>query len=135
MTENQHTVYDREYTPAHISHLNDGEIFVFGSNINGWHGGGAARFAYDKFGAVWGVGEGLTGQCYALPTMEGGVDYIAGNVRNFIEFAKSHPELKFYVTPVACGIAGFTLEQIAPLFHDALPVKNIILPASFVSLL
>ena len=135
MTENLHTVYDREYTPAHITRLNDGEIFVFGSNIHGRHGGGAAAFAHRNFGAEWGVGEGLTGQCYALPTMEGGVDYIAGKVVNFIEFAKGHPELKFYVTPVACGIAGFTAEEIAPLFRDAVSVKNIILPAVFVTLL
>jgi hypothetical protein len=67
--------------------------------------------------------------------MEGGVDYIAGKVVNFIEFAKEHPELKFYVTPVACGIAGFTAEEIAPLFRDAVSVKNIILPAVFVTLL
>lgn len=69
--------YDREYTPEFITELKTNEIFVFGSNIRGFHGGGAARIANKKFGAEWGVGEGLTGQCYALPTMEGGVDYIA----------------------------------------------------------
>ena len=69
--------YDREYTPEVITELKTNERFVFGSHIRGFHGGGAARQAKKKFGAEWGVGEGLTGQCYALPTMEGGVDYIA----------------------------------------------------------
>lgn len=87
--------YNREYTPKFITSLQSNEIFVFGSNIRGMHGGGAARIAHMKFGAEWGVGEGLTGQCYALPTMEGGVDYIAGKVQNFIACAKEHPELKF----------------------------------------
>ena len=88
--------YDREYTPEFITSLKDNEIFVFGSNIRGMHGGGAARAAWQKFDAEWGVGEGLTGKCYALPTMEGGLDYIQGKVNNFIACAKSHPELKFY---------------------------------------
>lgn len=125
----------REYTPEKITSLNEGEIFVFGSNIHGIHGGGAARFAYEHFDAEWGVGEGLTGKCYALPTMEGGVDYIEGKVMAFIECAKEHPELKFYVTPVACGIAGFSEEEIAPLFRDAMELTNVVLPKSFVDIL
>jgi len=96
------------------------------------HGGGAARIAHMKFGAEWGVGEGLTGQCYALPTMEGGVDYIAGKVQNFIKCAKEHPELTFYVTKIACGIAGFTVEEIGLLFADAIGMENVILPEEFV---
>ncbi len=124
--------YNREFTPHLITDLKPGEIFVFGSNIHGMHGGGAAYIANKKFGAEWGVGEGLTGQCYALPTMEGGVDYIAGKVQNFLSCAKAHPELKFYVTPVACGIAGFTPEEIAPLFRDAIEQENVILPETFV---
>lgn len=91
--------YNREYTPEFITSLQPNEVFVFGSNIRGMHGGGAAAIACRKFGAEWGIGEGLTGQCYALPTMEGGVDYIADKVQNFITCAKSHPEKKFYSIP------------------------------------
>lgn len=125
--------YNRAYTPEYITELKPNELFVFGSNIHGWHVGGAARLAHQRFGAEWGVGEGITGQCYALPTMEGGVDYIAGKVQTFLVYAKAHPELTFYVTKVACGIAGFTVEEIAPLFRDALPLRNVILPQEFVS--
>jgi len=129
------TSYNREFTPDRIRTLGDGEIFVFGSNIHGHHGGGAAYWAHQSFGAEWGVGEGLTGQCYALPTMEGGVDYINSKVQIFLECAKQHPELKFYVTRIACGIAGFTPQQIAPLFKDAIPMENVILPRDFVSII
>ena len=124
--------YNREYTPEFITELQPNEIFVFGSNIHGMHGGGAAAIAWRKFGAEWGVGEGLTGQCYALPTMEGGVDYIAGKVQNFLACAKEHPEQNFYVTKIACGIAGFTIEEIGPLFADAIAMENVILPREFV---
>lgn len=124
--------YDREYTPDFITELKPNDIFVFGSNIRGIHGGGAARIANKKFGAEWGVGEGLMGQCYALPTMEGGVDYIAEKVQNFLLCAKAHPELKFYVTKIACGIAGFTVAEIGPLFSDAISLDNVILPKEFV---
>lgn len=124
--------YNRDFTPEFITSLEPDEVFVFGSNIGGCHGGGAARIAWRKFGAEWGVGEGLTGQCYALPTMEGGVDYIAGKVRSFIDCAKEHPELKFFVTKVACGIAGFSVEEIGPLFADAIGMENVILPEEFV---
>lgn len=124
--------YNREYTPEFITTLQPNEVFVFGSNIRGMHGGGAAAIAWRKFGAEWGVGEGLTGQCYALPTMEGGVDYIAGKVQAFLACAQAHPELKFYVTKVACGIAGFTIEEIGPLFSNAIHMENVILPREFV---
>jgi len=118
-------------TPDFITSLQPGEVFVFGSNIHGKHGGGAALVAYRNFGAVWGQGVGLQGQSYAIPTMEGGVDYVAGYVNEFIAFAKAHPELFFWVTRIGCGIAGFTEEEIAPLFKDAAELENVALPAEF----
>ena len=120
------------YTPDFITHLNKGEIFVFGSNLKGLHGGGAARLAYERFGAIWGQGVGLQGSCYGIPTMHGGVDAIKPYVDDFIEFAKNHTEYTFLVTKIGCGIAGFKEEEIAPLFADAVSVDNIILPESFV---
>ena len=118
-----------------ISELLPDEIFVFGSNLRGMHGGGAARVAYMKFGAEWGKGVGLYGQTYAIPTMQGGVETIKPYVYDFIRFAANHPEKYFYVTRIGCGIAGFRDEDIAPLFVDALNVANIALPLSFVKIL
>ncbi len=122
---------ERRYTPERITELKAGEVFVFGSNLSGSHGGGAARLAYERFGAIWGQGVGLQGQSYAIPTMQGGVETIKPYVDEFIEFAKQHPEYKFLVTKIGCGIAGFKDEEIAPLFDQALDVENIILPKEF----
>ena len=124
-------MYNREHTPERISELKPNEIFVFGSNLAGAHGGGAARLAYERFGAILGQGVGLQGQSYAIPTMQGGVETIKPYVDEFIEFAKAHPELKFFVTKIGCGIAGFTTEEIAPLFAKAIDVENVILPKEF----
>ena len=121
----------RRISPEYIKELNENEIFVFGSNLDGLHGGGAARIAYDKFGAIWGQGVGLQGQSYGIPTMHGGVDVIKPYVDEFINFAKSHPEFKFLVTRIGCGIAGFNDKEIAPLFKDAFEIENIYLPESF----
>ncbi len=128
-------MYNRAYTPNRISALNPGEIFVFGSNLAGAHGGGAAHIACQRFGAIWGQGVGLQGQSYAIPTMQGGVETIKPYVDQFIEFATSHPELTFLVTRIGCGIAGFRDEEIAPLFAAALDVENVILPREFVKAL
>ena len=121
-----------QFTPNAISSLRPDEIFVFGSNLQGHHGGGAARAARIKFGAIMGQGEGLQGQSYAIPTMQGGVDTIQPYVDRFIDFAKAHKDLFFYVTRIGCGIAGFKDSDIAPLFKDALAIENICLPKSFV---
>ena len=115
-------------TPEFITHLEPNEIFVFGSNLRGWHGGGAARIANLKFGAIIGQGVGLQGQSYAIPTMQGGVETIRPYVDEFIDFAKQHPELTFLVTRIGCGIAGFTDDEISPLFAEAHEVDNIVLP-------
>ena len=114
-----------------ITELRPNEIFVFGSNLAGRHAGGAAYLAYKRFGAIWGQGVGLQGQNYAIPTMQGGVDTIKPYVDEFIEFAKRNPQLKFLVTEIGCGIAGFSVEEIAPLFKQAIEVENIYLPERF----
>ena len=116
-------MYTREFTPERISELKENEIFVFGSNLAGSHGGGAALLAYNRFGAVWGQGVGLQGQTYAIPTMQGGVGTIKPYADEFIGFAKQHPEMKFLVTKIGCGIAG------------AIDVENVILPEDFVEIL
>jgi hypothetical protein len=115
-------------TPEHITSLQPNEIFVFGSNLRGMHGGGAAYIAYRKFGAIMGQGVGLQGRSYGIPTMQGGVETIKPYVDEFIAFAKEHQNLTFLVTRIGCGIAGFTDEEIAPLFETAHEVENIVLP-------
>lgn len=125
----------KRYTEEQITTLAPNEIFVFGSNIQGYHGGGAARMALNKFGAVWGKGDGLQGQSYAIPTMEGGVETIRPFVDKFISFASKHPEYTFLVTRIGCGIAGFTDGEIAPLFQNAISITNIILPKTFADVL
>ena len=121
----------KRVTPERITELGENEVFVFGSNLAGAHGGGAALLAYRKFGAIWGQGVGLQGQSYGIPTMHGGVDAIKPYVDEFIEFAKTRPDLTFLVTRVGCGIAGFTNEEISPLFAKAHEVENIVLPAGW----
>ena len=120
-----------DYTPERITELKADEVFVFGSNLAGMHGAGAAWLAFQKFGAVMGCGVGLRGQSYAIPTMQGGVEAIKPYVDEFIAYAKSHPDLFFYVTRIGCGIAGFRDKEIAPLFKEAAGVENICLPKSF----
>lgn len=124
-----------KYTPDFIRTLNKDEVFVFGSNLSGMHGGGAAATAHRCFGAIWGQGVGLQGQSYAIPTMQGGTKTIKPYVDEFIAFAKSHPELRFLVTKIGCGIAGFREEDIAPLFLEAVGVGNIVLPKEFVEII
>ena len=124
-----------DYTPNVISSLKTDEVFVFGSNLQGYHGGGAARVALSKFGAIWGQGVGLQGQSYAIPTMQGGVETIKPYVDQFIDFAKEHTELFFYVTRIGCGIAGFKDRDIAPLFKDAMSISNVCLPKSFADMI
>lgn len=122
-----------KYVSGIIDKLAKDEIFVFGSNLEGYHGGGAAHLAFKKFGAVWGQGVGLHGQSYAIPTMHGGVSAIKPYVDDFIAFAGAHTELYFYVTRIGCGIAGFKDSDIAPLFADAANMENVALPRSFIA--
>lgn len=123
--------YTGRVTPEWIDDLQENQVFVFGSNLAGMHGGGAARVARLRFGAVMGNGVGMQGRSYVIPTMQGGTKTIRPYVNDFIAYAKEHPELKFLVTPIGCGIAGFEPEDIAPLFELASSVENIWLPKSF----
>lgn len=122
-------------TPERITELSMCEVFVFGSNLEGEHHGGAARMAYDRFGAEWGVGAGPTGQCYAIHTMHGGVEEIKPYVDDFVEYVKEHPNNRFLVTPIGCGIAGFEDKEIAPLFKEVKDTPNVCLPKKWFSLL
>ena len=131
----ERTAGPRRFTPECITSLAPGEVCVFGSNLAGMHGGGAARVAMRHFGAVWGQGVGLQGQSYAIPTMQGGVETIKPYVDEFLAFARAHRELLFYVTRIGCGIAGFHDREIAPLFAEALTMENVVLPESFVDVL
>ncbi|MDR0619439.1 MAG: hypothetical protein LBG17_06035 [Bacteroidales bacterium] len=123
---------NKKFTPEKITKLAPNEIFVFGSNLDGAHFGGAAYAAVKKFNAIMGQGVGLQGQSYAIPTMQGGVETIRPYVNEFITFAKEHPEKHFLVTRIGCGIAGFKDREIAPLFTEALTMQNISLPETFV---
>lgn len=127
------------FTPDYIDSLLPKQIFVFGSNTLGYHTGGASGTARKKFGAVWGQAEGLQGQSYAIP-----VDFgknvrkdaeVKTAVERFIAFAKEHQELFFLVTRVGCGIAGYHDDEMAQFFKDALELKNVSLPKSFVDAL
>ena len=127
--------YAKEYYGPRVSsdridHLEENEIFVFGSNASGYHGGGAAAYAMHKFGAVWGQGEGLQGQSYAIPTMEG-IAEMSEAIKRFTSFAAEHSELRFLVTRIGCGIAGYSVSQVAPLFKECIPLENVALPSDF----
>ena len=135
MAKNQSYMDNKRITPYFISSLKSNEIFVFGSNLQGIHAGGAARMAHTNFGAVMGNGVGIQGQSYAIPTMQGGVETIKPYVDEFLAFASQHPEMHFLVTPIGCGIAGFEPEDIAPLFIAAKNVENISLPEEFWSII
>ena len=102
----------------------NGEIFVFGSNRAGRHGKGAALMAKQKYGAVPGRGWGRMFGSYAIPTKDVALrslflPSIQEGVQTFVTYAKEHPELKFFLTRVGCGLAGYTDSEIAPMFKDA----------------
>lgn len=131
-------------SPANIASLRDNEVFVFGSNTQGWHGKGAALLAKTAFGAVPYRGMGPTGHCYAIATKEPmrdnwpklhalPLDNIAVQVKRFLRYAKERPEITFLVTEIGCGLAGYTPAEIAPMFRGV--PDNVHLPASFCAIL
>lgn len=123
-----------KYTDEYITDLKANEIFVFGSNLKGVHGAGAAKLAREKFGAQMGIGVGITGQCYAIPTKDEMIwtlplTRIEEYVIDFLDYAKENPEKKFLVTQIGCGLAGYTPEDIAPMFKNH--SNNVIIPKEF----
>ena len=118
-------------TPEWIEELSDDEVFVFGSNVLGHHNGGAARIARKKFGAKMGHPRGLQGKSYAIPTVGLSLSDIEEEVDRFCTFASIHDELTFSVTPIGCGVAGFTPKDIAPMFAPTVLMENVILPEVF----
>ncbi len=124
-----------DYTPDDITELKSDEVFVFGSNLKGHHRGGAAKIAMEKFGAKWGIGKGLSGQSYAIPTSGIPLYELADYVNEFLQFALIHDDLLFYVTKIGCGNAGHTIDEIAPLFVDAKQLDNVRLPSEFLAFL
>lgn len=120
-----------------ITELAENEFFVFGSNLSGIHGGGAAKLAFDKFGARWGQAEGIQGKTYAIPTKSENIERtltieeIEPFVKIFIDLAGRFPEYTFFVTEIGCGLAGLQHKDVAPLFKDAVQFENIHLPQKF----
>jgi len=127
-------------TPENIQELGPNEIFVFGSNLSGIHGGGAAKLAKDKFGAVMGVGEGITGNCYALPTKDKNIETLTiGEIHKSIEvlyqYVRDNTSKCFLVTAVGCGLAGYVAKDIAPMFEPFVHLNNCSLPQSFIDII
>lgn len=125
--------------PRWIDRLAPGEVFVFGSNLAGRHGLGAAKLAL-RWGAKYGVGVGPRGCTYAIPTKYGNLKVlplaeIARYVAEFLAYAAAHPKLKFLVTEIGCGLAGYRPVDIAPMFREAVCSENVYLPQAFVSVL
>ena len=123
-------------TPENITGIKENEVFVFGSNLSGRHGKGAAKTAL-VWGAKWGRPSGLQGKTYGIPTKDASIkrtlriDEIKPFVDDFIEWAKHHSGNTFLVTEIGCGLAGYSPKDIAPLFKDAVSIENIWLPAKF----
>lgn len=133
--EKQESMNNR-ITPEQIDRLTDSQLFVYGSNIAGKHGAGAAKYAHKKFGASWGRCHGFDNQSYGIPTKDAQLNVlplerIAKYVQNMIDDARNYPEKTFLVTKIGCGLAGYKPEQIAPLFKDAIDVENVHLPQEF----
>lgn len=121
-------------TPEDLQELRVGEYFVFGSNIFGLHYGGAAKLAHEKFNAEWGIGEGLTGSCYAFPTLYSDLSQrskigLETSRNKLYSTARSLSEKTFFLTKVGCGIAGFQEDYMRDLFRDS--PRNIIKPVNW----
>lgn len=131
---------EKRVTSENITELKENEVFVFGSNENGFHGAGAAKLAKEKFGAIEGKGFGPAGQTFAIPTKDWAMDQIPYDalecfVMRFIGYALRNPEKHFLVTQIGCGLAGFTPKEVAPFFNLAQHLPNVSLPQCFLDVL
>lgn len=128
-----YTDYDMsKVTPERITSLRSNEVFVFGSNVDGAHRGGAARQALEHFGAIMGQAEGMQGNSYAIPTVGTSIKELYISIRRFCDFAAHHPEKTFLVTRIGCGNAGLDIRDVAPMFYAAMDLRNVKLPADFI---
>jgi hypothetical protein len=114
--------FDERHRRPPIEHMDI--IFVFGSNLAGRHGAGAAAFAQHWYRAEYGIGCGPTGRSYAIPTKDAEFNVlplreISRHVLDFLEYTRRHPEEEFFVTRIGCGLAGYSNEEIAPMFRGA----------------
>lgn len=126
-----------QFTPEHITKLEPNEIFVFGSNGRGVHGKGAAKVAM-SFGAVYGQAQGKQGQTYAIITKKdwrvmrsSTLQEIQDGLKVFMTYAKQHPELTFLVVKLGCSLGGYSVSEIAELFHSLVIPSNVVLPKEF----
>lgn len=127
-------------TSENITELKNNEIFVFGSNLRGIHGAGAAKLAREKFEAKTGVGHGITGKCYAFPTKDQNIQTIdLSIIPAFVYYLKktitNTPEKHFLITKVGCGLAGHEIEDIAPMFKEFINYENCSLPQEFIDVI
>lgn len=121
-------VRNNYFTPDPLAHLSKCEILVFGTNIKGEHTDGAAKIAYDKFGAEWGVSNGPTGQCYAIPTIGLQLYEIEPYIKEFVEYAKSHKDNRFLLTLMGCEQGAHNYKNLAHLFRDTTFLLNVTSP-------
>ncbi|RAJ24290.1 A1S_2505 family phage non-structural protein, partial [Pedobacter cryoconitis] len=130
----------QKITPSNISKLKKNEVFVFGSNLNGHHIGGAAKLAKESFGAIENQGKGIQGKSYGIPTLNYAmakisIENLQNSVNEFGLYASENLKTTFFVTEIGCGIAGFKSEEVAPLFKNLVNIDNITLPQSFVDVI
>lgn len=128
LSEKVMKIKNNYFTPENVSHLSQCEIFVFGTTPNGEHTGGAARQAHEQFGAEWGVSNGPTGQCYAIPTVGLGLHEIEPYVKQFVEYAKEHKENRFLLTQMGCEQGSHNIKNLAPLFIETTFLLNVSSP-------
>ncbi|HEY9276502.1 MAG TPA: hypothetical protein VIO63_05065 [Candidatus Nanopelagicaceae bacterium] len=129
-----------KFTPDKITKLKKNQVFVFGSNEAGIHGAGAAKLAEEKFGAIRGMGYGLQGKSFGIPTKDTFIrtlplDKIEFYIYSFLTEVMEYPDTEFLVTKIGCGLAGYSENEIANLFKGKFIPENVTLPESFFNII